>query len=122
MKKIILASVIAVTALASQGTFAAVTTICVRGAAAHAGVAPASGTAGTNYMVNAIAPKCSANVELQGDDSTGGTYYYVAANSSKGKNTFGSSTGGFNTTVLCPATGCTSTEVGSTLTASNFGT
>ena len=120
MKKIILASVMAATALVSQGAFAA--TICTRSATAHAGTEPAFGTAGTNYMVTAIAPKCSANVELQGADSAGGTYYYVAANSSKGKNSFGASTGGFNTGALvCPASGCTSTEVGTTLVASNFG-
>jgi hypothetical protein len=122
MKKIILASVVAVSALVSQAAFAG--TICTRASAAHAGtiVAADYGTAGTNYMVTAIAPKCSANVELQGADSAGGTYYYVAANSSKGKNSFGSSTGGFNVTLPCPATGCTSTEVGTTLAASNFGT
>ena len=124
MKKIILSSVIALAALTSQSVFADATTICNRPTAAQQGTVPPSATAGTHYMVTPIAPKCSTNVRLNGIDGTGGAWYAVAANSTKGKNTFGGSTGGYAyPPVGCALPGgCSDTEVATALTASNRGT
>lgn len=93
MKKTMYVSVVLAGLLGSLNAFAADTTICGGGAAA-AGTAPASGTAGTNFMVSAISPKCSANVNLAGTDGTSGAWYAVGSNSVKGKSTFGGHTNG----------------------------
>lgn len=121
MKKFVLASLVSACALISQAAFADATTICARQTAAHAGTAPANGTAGTHYMVTGMTPKCSANVYLLGIDGDQGAWYTVAANSNKGANTFGASTGGFNLTTPCP-TNCTDQNVTDMRDSSNRGT
>ncbi|MBK9446001.1 MAG: hypothetical protein IPO00_07875 [Betaproteobacteria bacterium] len=91
MKKII---VTAFLAAVSFGASADLTSICTGATPGAAGTAPAKGTAGTHFMVTAIAPKCSANVFLEGQDGTNGSYYAVGSASAKGKTTFGGSTAG----------------------------
>lgn len=92
MKKIILASVLAVSAV---GANAAVSAICAGNPAQVSAVTadPSSATAATTFVRVGFTPKCSNNVHLVGDDGT--IYYRVGAASIKGKNSFGgSSTGG----------------------------
>jgi hypothetical protein len=95
MKKTICASLIAAGLFASFGAQAV--TICdaatLQGKAGN-GTAPAAGTAGTNFMVNAIAPKCSANVNMDGVDGTSGAWFAVGSASVKGANTFAGHTNG----------------------------
>jgi hypothetical protein len=116
MKKFIFASAIVASAFGSFSAFAVDTTICplVAGqAAAGPGAVPASGTAGTHYMMSPIAPKCSANTNVYGGDGTSGAWYAVGANSVKGKFSFAGSTqgGAVRQTVACTIPGgCTATE------------
>ena len=120
-KKIIYASAVAAGVLGSMASFnasAATTTICT--GTAGTGVVPASGSPTTTFMVSAIAPKCSANVLLQGNDGTNGAYYQVGAASSKGKFTFSGSTagGGIAQSTACSvAGGCTQGEVTTAMSA-----
>lgn len=125
MKKITFKAMVAVAAIGAVcgAAYAAETGICVRSTAAHAGVSPAYGAAGTNYMLTQISPKCSANVMLTGIDGTDAAWYAVAANSSKGTYTYGASTGGHQAKTACGTPGgCTNAEVGTQLTVSNTGT
>ncbi|WP_153115363.1 hypothetical protein [Rhodocyclus tenuis] len=95
MKKVVYASMLAVGAFLSFGAQAV--TICDAaklGGKSGAGVAPASGTAGTNFMVRAITPNCSANVNMDGQDGTSGAWFAVGAASVKGANTFAGHTNG----------------------------
>lgn len=92
MKKIILASVLAVSAV---GAHAAASAICAGIPTAVTAVTADASTAtvATTFVRIAFTPKCSNNVHLIGDDGT--IYYRVGAASIKGKNAFGgSSTGG----------------------------
>lgn len=120
MKKIILASAMVVSVVASLPAMAQ-TLIC-GGNAAGAGTAPAAGTAGTNYMVRAIKPQCSANVFVSGQDGTNGAWYAVGSASVKGKTTFKGSTEGGAVTKnadCAKAGGCTQTEAETARTQAN---
>lgn len=119
-KKIIYASAVAAGVLGSMASMNAnaQTTICT--GTAGSGTVPASGTAGTHFMRAAIAPKCSANVYLQGNDGTNGSFYQVGSASSKGKYTFsGSSAGGgiAQSSACAVAGGCTQGEVTTAMSA-----
>lgn len=121
MKKLGFVSIACVGLVASLNVHAATTTIC-DGTAAHSGAVPASGTAGSNFMVNAIAPKCSANVFLSGMDGTNGAWYAVGSASSKGKNTFKGSTNGGSVARHADCAipgGCTATEANTARDAAN---
>lgn len=121
MKKLVLFSAALAGLMAAGGALAADTDICAGGAAAN-GTAPAYGTAGTNFMVNAIAPKCSANVYLKGTDGTNGAWYAVGSTSSKGKNTFKGSTNGGSVAVHAACAipgGCTAAEAEAARSAAN---
>lgn len=121
MKKITFASAFAFGIMASLGASAATTAIC-DGSAAHDGVVPASGTAGTHYMITAIAPKCSTNVFLTGIDGTSGAWYAVGSASVKGKHSFrGHSNGGSvaNSAACAIPGGCTVGEAGTARDAAN---
>lgn len=81
MKKLILSSLVAGLVLTANA-YAADTVICPATAGsvvAGPGAVPASGTAGTHYMMVAIAPKCSANTNVAGTDGTSGAWYAVGA-------------------------------------------
>lgn len=111
MKKIIVASFVLAGALFSLNASAATTPICTGGAAAN-GVAPSAGGTG-EFMVSQIAPKCSANVYLQGADGPNGSFYSVGSASKKGKSTFAGTTNGgavANSGACAIAGGCTATE------------
>jgi len=118
MKKIILCSGVIAALLGSVTVFAQ-TTICPspanknNTAAAGPGAVPPSGKAGENYMMRAIAPKCSANTNVAGVDGTGGAWYSIGANSVKGKNNFAGHTNGGAVAATEPcgtAGGCKASE------------
>lgn len=120
MKKIILASVFAAASLFSLS--ASAVAICAGASTAGSGTAPAAGNAGTNFMVVAITPKCSANVYMDGVDGTGGAWFAAGANSAKGKYSYPASTssGGVGAGVACAvAGGCTATEAATAQGAAN---
>jgi len=123
MKKIVISSALcAAGLLGSVGAFAADTTICTGSATAGNGTAPASGTAGTHYMVRAIAPKCSANVNLLGVDGTSGAWYAVGSNSVKGKASWQGHTNGGSVQKGADCAipgGCTADEATTARTAAN---
>lgn len=109
MKKLILASVSLVALASSFNANAATATICSSPTVAGTGAAVA--VSATGFVKVAFTPKCSANVNMVGDDM--GTFYRVGSNSGKGKNTFNGSTmgGGVAPYSSCASsTGCTSTE------------
>jgi hypothetical protein len=88
MKNIILGSVLAIAAVTSLSANAV--TICTGGTSSRDGASVASGT---GFVKVGFTPKCSANVFLDGIDSTS-TLYVVAAGSAKGKKIFAGSTAG----------------------------
>lgn len=79
--------------------------------------AVASATDGTKFVRVGFTPKCSANTLVDYSDQV--TNFAVAAGSKKGKSTFIGSTAGGGVTKSgdCPASGCTSTELGTALSA-----
>jgi hypothetical protein len=122
MKKTTFASLVAAGVFASFGAQAV--TICDAAALsgkAGNGTKPTAGTAGTNFMVNEISPKCSANVNLDGADGTSGAWFAVGSASVKGANIFSGHTNGgavapLPTKCAVPG-GCTATEAASGTTA-----
>lgn len=116
MKKILASTALIAGLLGSGSAFAVATVICpaIAGSTAAApGLPPVAGTAGTHYMTRAIAPKCSANTNVTGEDGTAGAWYAVGANSVKGKTNFGGHTNGgaVAKTVDCAIPGgCTAAE------------
>jgi len=121
MKKITFAAAVAFGMMASLSVSAVTTAIC-DGTGAHDGAVPASGTAGTHYMLTPIAPKCSTNVFLSGIDGTAGAWYAVGSASIKGKSTFkGHSNGGsVSSSAACAVPGgCTVNEAGTARDAAN---
>ena len=93
MKKVILASVLAVAAVQAQA--AAVTaTYCAGASAAGSGAAATINSAtDQNFVKSAFTPKCSANTHVTGED--GGSYFRVGSGSTKGKTRYaGTSVGG----------------------------
>lgn len=106
MKKVILASVLAVAAVSSVGTANAASTaqIFCSGTAGNGAVATI--TSATEFVKVAFTPKCSVNVHLAGSDS--GTFYRVGSGSAKGKTQFAGSSngGGVVAAGACATTGC----------------
>jgi hypothetical protein len=114
MKKVILASVLAATAVSmtNNANAAAVTgTICNAATAAGNGTGVAIGT-GTdnNFVKTAFTPKCSANTFVVGED--GGTYFRTGSASQKGKNRFAGSSagGGVAAAGSCSGTACAASD------------
>jgi len=84
---------------------AASTAVCAGPLTAGPGTAIAADEA--LFVKVAIAPKCSANVQLAYDQDA--TTFGVCANSKKGKNSFGGTTEGGGVSAqgdACPSTGC----------------
>ncbi|MBW7901522.1 MAG: hypothetical protein H3C26_08600 [Rhodocyclaceae bacterium] len=107
MNKITLATIAILGAFgATNIAYAATTVICdsTSNSAAKNGTAPESGGA-SNFMVTAIQPKCSANVNLEGRDGANGSFYAVGANSAKGKSNFAGHTNGGAVAPLSQADG-----------------
>lgn len=125
MKKQFLASATIIGMLTSASVFAQATVICpatVGSVTAGPGAVPASGTAGTNYMMQAIKPQCSANVQLAGTDGTNGAWYAVGSNSVKGKTSFKGNTEGGAVAKhadCAKAGGCTAAEAVTARTQAN---
>lgn len=125
MKKIITISALTAGLLVGSSAYAAATAICTPATAAGAAstvLVPESGTVGTNYMLRAISPKCSANTHVAGMDGTGGAWYAIGAVSVKGKNSFkGQSNGGsVSASAACTVSGgCTLTEAQNARDAAN---
>lgn len=91
MKKVILASVLAVAATSVYS--AASQTYCSGGTAVSGNTAAVSTTSGQDFIKSSFTPKCSANTFVSGQD--GGSYYRVGSGSAKGKTRFaGTSVGG----------------------------
>ena len=89
MKKVILASVVALSAISAANNAAAATVSACSGAVA-AGYSWSVDTATTaNFVRQGFTGRCSANVHLVGDDN--GTFFRVGAASTKGKSQFGGS-------------------------------
>lgn len=107
MKKVILASVLAASAIASTNVNAAsgTATICAGASSATAGAQVTTAT--DTFVKVAFTPKCSANVFMTDNDQN--TYYGVGSGSAKGKTAWvGSTAGGsISKNADCAATGCT---------------
>lgn len=108
MKKVILASVLAATAIGSVNVNAASGTAVICAGASAAGAGTAVGTATDTFVKVQFTPKCSSNVHMVDNDM--GTYYGVGSGSTKGKTAWVGSTGGgsISKQADCAATGCTS--------------
>ena len=87
MKNVVMGSVLAIAAVTSLSANAA--TVCTGGSAKDGAVF----SAGTNFVKVGFTPKCSANVFLDGTE-TSATLFKVGAASVKGKMYFGGSTAG----------------------------
>lgn len=113
MKKLILASVLAVSAISAN---AATTAICSGTAPAGNGAAP--GVAASDFVKNAFTPKCSANVHMTADGAA--TYMRVGSGSTKGGRSFmGSTAGGSVASSAACATGCAATDASAAATSTN---
>ncbi len=107
MKKVILASVLAVVAM-SANSAAVTATYCSAAAASGSGSAATLNSAtDQNFIKSAFTPKCSANTHVSGED--GGSYFRVGSGSTKGKTRYaGTSVGGAVVAAgaCAAATGC----------------
>jgi hypothetical protein len=121
MKKILLVALGVVGFAASLSAYA-VDTVCSGSATPGPGVKLTAHTAGTNFTVVDVSPKCSANVNLQGEDGTAGAWYAIGSNSVKGKNSFKANTNGGSVTIHTASAvpgGCTDTEAGTAMGQAN---
>lgn len=109
MKKIILASVVAVAAVsATSSAFASSATASVI-CAGTAGNGTSVVSAADNFVKTGFTPKCSANVHLAGQD--GLVYYRVGSANVKGGRAFmGSTAGGAIASTACAAAVCTASD------------
>ena len=114
MKKVMILTFVAATAISSVSHAVTDGTVCSAATAAASGSAV---TSSTNFVKIDFTPKCSANVHM-GFSQTG-TTFGVVSGSSKGKFAFGggSGGGGIKTTAACATTGCTSTDTTAALAA-----
>lgn len=117
MKKVILASVLTMSAMVSMDASAVTVTICAAPPASANGTADTGWATATSFVKTSFTPKCSANVHLVGNDMT--TYYGAGSASAKGKNIFIGSTagGGVSAYGSCAATGCTAANASTAATA-----
>lgn len=89
MKKVILASVLAVAAMSAQ---AAVTQTFCSGTAGSGAASNVNAATDANFVKSAFTPKCSANTHVTGED--GGSWYRVGSTSTKGKTRYAGGSGG----------------------------
>ena len=92
MKNVIMGSVLAVAAVTSLSVNAAPVAVC-SGIAAGDGKSFVGATGSTNFVKQSFTPKCSANVFMDGEE-TSATVFRAGAASLKGKQRFGGSTVG----------------------------
>lgn len=107
MKKVMILTFVAASALSSLSNAATDGTVCAAATTAGNG---SEVTASTNFVKVSFTPKCSANVHM-GYSQTG-TSFGVVAGSSKGKFAFGGGTGGggVKSSAACATSGCTATD------------
>ncbi|QLH49217.1 MAG: hypothetical protein HWD57_05040 [Candidatus Accumulibacter cognatus] len=105
MKNVIMGSVLAVAAVTSLSANAV--TVCTGGGAGNG----ASFAAGTNFVKQDFTPKCSANVFMDGEE-TSATVFRAGAASAKGKYYFGGSTvgGAVGNIDKCAGAACAQTD------------
>ena len=96
MKNVVMASVLAISAVTSMSANAANVAVC-SGSAAGSGASFASGA--STFVKTAFTTKCSANVFMDADDRTA-TLFTVGSASIKGKKYYGGSTAGGAVTAL----------------------
>jgi len=108
MKKIMILTFVAASAVSSLSHAVTDGTVC--SAATAAASSSTSVTASTYFVKVDFTPKCSANVHM-GFSQTG-TSFGVVSGSSKGKFAFGGGTGGggVKMTAACATSGCTATN------------
>lgn len=108
MKNVIMGSVLAIAAVTSLSANAV--TVCAGGPATN-GAAFAGGTEATKFVKQGFTPKCSANVFMDGEE-TSATVFRAGAASAKGKRYFGGSTvGGAVANIgACAADPCAQTD------------
>ncbi|MBN8438394.1 MAG: hypothetical protein J0L95_10175 [Candidatus Accumulibacter sp.] len=116
MKNVVMGSVLAIAAVTSLSANA--TPVC-SGTVAGNG---ASFSAGTNFVKVAFTPKCSANVFLDGEE-TSPTVFRVGSASLKGKTKFGGSSVGGSVGNMGACTGaggvCSGTDSAAAMTAAS---
>jgi hypothetical protein len=117
MKKVILASVLAASAIASGTANAASTAVCAGGSSASSATSNPGAGAATDFVKNAFTAKCSANVHLTAE-SANATYIRVGSGSVKGGRSFaGSTAGGSVSSASACATGCAATDASAAATS-----
>lgn len=110
MKKVMILSILAATALSSTANAATDGTVCAAATSAGNGTAFTAGGS-SEFVKVAFTPKCSANVHMFFAQSANA--FGAVSGSSKGKNYFGGGTGGGGVKVVaaCATTGCSTTEM-----------
>lgn len=116
MKKVILASVLAVAAMSAQAA-AVSQTFCAGGAAGSGAAANVNTATDANFVKSTFTPKCSANTHVVGRDD--GSYYRVGSGSTKGKTAFAGGTGGGAVVAAgtCASTGCVLSDATTAMTS-----
>ena len=116
MKKVILASVLAISAVSVQ---AAATQVYCSGTAGNGTPSATSSVTTENYVKSAFTPKCSANTHVSGED--GGAYYRVGSGSIKGKTRYAGTSAGGAVVAAGPcsaASGCVASDATTAMTSS----
>lgn len=116
MKKVILASVVAVAAISGSGVAEAATvSVCNAGSVLSFSWSTTTG----QFVQSPFNGRCSRNVHLVGDDNS--SFFRVGATSVKGKQAFGGSTtgGGITGANCASATGCINTDANNAATSAS---
>lgn len=121
MKKVILASVLAVVAM-SANSASATAAYCAALSASGSGTPATLNTAtDQNFVKSAFTPKCSANTHVTGEDA--GSYFRVGSGSTRGKTAYaGTSVGGAVVAAgACgAATGCAVSDATTAMTNTSY--
>ena len=118
MKKVILASVLAISAVSAHS---AQTQVFCNGAGTATAVSLHPTDTQANYVKSSFTPKCSSTTHVTGED--GGSYYRVGSGSTKGKTAYaGTSAGGAVVSAgACAApTGCAISDATTAMTNTTY--
>ena len=118
MKKVILASVLAVSAVSAHS---AATQVFCSGTAGNATAAALSTVTTENFVKSTFTAKCSANTHVTGED--GGSYYRVGSGSIKGKTSYAGTSAGGAVVAAGPcgaATGCAVSDATTAMTNTTY--
>jgi hypothetical protein len=118
MKKVILASVLAVVAMSANAAAVSATYCSAAAASGSGNAATLNSATDQNFVKSAFTPKCSANTHVTGED--GGSYFRVGSGSTKGKTRYaGTSVGGAVVAAgACAATGCVVSDAATAMVSS----